>query len=246
MARDDLANGRKPRADERLALGMVFGAVGAAVLGTAFVAVGPMLPKRAPVETAADSARTVREDIAADVQASVASAIASMAHADNVVVEAEAVVVRARAAQAAGTQVTLPNGAVFSGEVIDGAAEGVGVVRSESAPFGAGFFVGGVRSGPGVDCQRADCTGQSYMGDFRADAPTGVARIVFADGVIYRGDVRDGAPDGFGELRKPDGGFYRGQFSAGRREGYGVETAADGAQKAGFWKADVLTEELKP
>ncbi len=245
MAGDDLANGRKGRADERLAMGMVVGAVGAAVLGSAFVALGPMLPRRAPVETASDSARTVREDIAADVQAAVASAIASMAHADSVVVEAEAVVVRARATQSMG-QATLANGAVFHGEVIDGAAEGVGVVRSASVPFGAGFFVGGVRSGPGVDCQRADCTGQSYVGDFRADAATGVARIVFADGSIYRGDVRDGAPDGFGELRKSDGVFYRGQFSAGRREGYGVETAADASHKGGFWKADVLTEELKP
>jgi len=244
MGRDDLANGRKPRADERLAMGMVVGAVGAAVLGSVFVAFGSMLPKPAPVETAADSARKVREDIAADVQAAVASAIASMAHADSVVVEAEAVVVRARAAQSLG-QTTLASGAVFHGEVLDGAAEGVGVVRSASVPFGAGFFVGGVRSGPGVDCQRADCSGPSYMGDFRANAPTGVARVIFADGAVYRGDVRDGAPDGFGEWRK-EGVFYRGQFSAGRREGYGVETGAGGVQKGGFWKADVLTEELKP
>lgn len=244
MGRDDLATGRKPRADERLALGMVVGAVGAAVLGTVFVTMGPMLPKRAPVETAADSARAVREDIAADVEAAVASAISAMAHADSVVVEAEAVAARARAIRG-GERLTLPGGAVFEGEVIDGAAEGVGIVRSASVPFGAGFFVGGVRSGPGVDCQRADCAGASYVGDFRADAPSGVARIVFADGAVYRGDVRSGAPDGFGELRRPDGVFYRGQFSAGRREGYGVETAAE-VRKAGYWKADVLTEELKP
>lgn len=244
MSRDEIANGRRPRADERLALGMVVGAVGAAVVGSLFVAMGPLLPKRAPVEAASDAARAIRNDIAADVDAAVASAIASMAHADSVVVEAEAVAARARAA-GGGDRVTLPNGAVFSGEVIDGVAEGVGVVRSASVPFGAGFFVGGVRSGPGVDCQRADCSGPSYMGDFRADAPSGVARIVFDDGAVYRGDVRAGAPDGFGELRRPDGAFYRGQFSAGRREGYGVETGVDGALKAGFWKADVLTEELK-
>lgn len=245
MGTDEIANGRKPRADERLALGIVAGAVGAAVLGSVFVAVGPMLPKRAPVVAATDSARAVREDIAADVDAAVASAIASMAHADSVVVEADAVVARARALRG-GERLTLPSGAVFQGEVIDGVAEGLGVVRSASVPFGAGFFVGGVRSGPGVDCQRADCSGPSYTGDFRADAPTGVARIVFADGGVYRGDVRDGAPDGFGEWRKADGAFYRGQFLGGRREGYGVDTAADGARSAGFWKADVLTEELKP
>jgi len=245
MGTDEIANGRKPRADERLALGIVAGAVGAAVLGSVFVAVGPMLPKRAPVVAATDSARAVREDIAADVDAAVASAIASMAHADSVVVEADAVVARARALRG-GERLTLPSGAVFQGEVIDGVAEGLGVVRSASVPFGAGFFVGGVRSGPGVDCQRADCSGPSYTGDFRADAATGVARIVFADGGVYRGDVRDGAPDGFGEWRKADGAFYRGQFLGGRREGYGVDTAADGARSAGFWKADVLTEELKP
>jgi len=62
---------------------------------------------------------------------------------------------------------------------------------------------------------------------------------------VYRGDVRNGAPDGFGELRKPDGVFYRGAFAAGVREGYGVEATATGPVKAGFWKADQLSEELR-
>jgi len=129
--------------------------------------------------------------------------------------------------------------------VLDGAPEGTGVLRGGPVAFGAGFFVGGVRSGPGADCQRADCKGPSYFGDYRADSPTGVARIVFEDGSVYRGDVRSGAPDGFGELRRPDGVFYRGQFTAGRREGYGVEKTATGPAKSGFWKADQLSEELR-
>lgn len=235
--------GPKPRADERLAIGMVFGAVGAAVLGSLFVAFAPALPKHAPPPKV-ETARTVREDIAADVDAAVAAAIASMAHADNVVVEAEAVIARARA-QHGGDTATLPNGLVFRGEVLDGAPEGTGSLRGGSTAYGAGFFVGGVRSGAGADCQRADCSGPSYFGDYRADSPTGVARIVYPDGSVYRGDVRNGAPDGFGELRKPDGVFYRGAFAAGVREGYGVEATATGPVKAGFWKADQLSEELR-
>lgn len=235
--------GRKGRADERVALGIVFGAVGAAVVGSAFVALAPLLPKRPPPPVE-DTARKVREDIAADVDAAVASAVASMAHADEVVVEAEAVVARARAVRDAQTA-TLQNGLVYRGEVIGGAAEGPGVVRGGPTAFGAGFFVGGIRSGPGVDCQRADCTGPSYFGDYRADAATGVARIVFADGGVYRGDVRGGVPDGFGEHRRADGVFYRGQFSAGQRNGYGVESTASGPVKAGYWKADQLSEELR-
>jgi hypothetical protein len=235
--------GRKPRADERLALGIVFGAVGAAVLGSLFVAFAPVLPKRPPPPKE-DVAKTVREDIAADVDAAVASAVASMAHAENVVVEAEAVVARARALRGGQTS-TLPNGLVFRGEVLDGAPEGMGVLRGGNTAFGAGFFVGGVRSGPGADCQRADCSGPSYFGDYRADSPSGVARIVFEDGSVYRGDVRNGAPDGFGEMRAPDGVFYRGAFSAGAREGYGVEANASGPVRAGFWKAGQLSEELR-
>ncbi len=235
-------HGAKPRADERLALGIVFGAVGAAVLGSLFVAFAPALPKRAPPPKV-EAARTAREDIAADVDAAVAAAIASMAHADNVVVEAEAVVAHARAMRD-GKTTTLANGLVFRGEVLDGAAEGTGALRGGATAFGAGFFVGGVRSGPGADCQRADCSGPSYFGDYRADSPTGVARIIFEDGSVYRGDVRNGAPDGFGELRKPDGVFYRGAFAAGVREGYGVEASAAGPVKAGFWKANQLSEEL--
>ncbi|KAF0186560.1 MAG: hypothetical protein IV086_09605 [Hyphomonadaceae bacterium] len=235
--------GPRPRADERLALGIVFGAVGAAVLGSLFVALAPALPKRAPPQKA-DVSRTVREDIAADVDAAVAAAITSMARADGVVVEAEAVVARARATRD-GKTATLPNGLVFRGEVLEGAPEGTGSLHGGNTAFGAGFFVGGVRSGPGADCQRADCSGPSYFGDYRADSPTGVARIVYEDGSIYRGDVRNGAPDGFGELRKPDGMFYRGAFAAGVREGYGVEATATGPVKAGFWKGNQLSEELR-
>jgi hypothetical protein len=227
--------GRKPRADERLAMGIVFGAVGAAVLGSLFVAFAPALPKRAPPPKV-DIAKTVREDIAADVDA--------MAHADSVVVEAEAVVARAHAMRG-GKSATLPNGLVFRGEVLGGAPEGTGALRGGTTAFGAGFFVGGVRSGPGADCQRSDCSGPSYFGDYRADQASGVARIIYPDGSVYRGDVRDGAPDGFGELRTPDGVFYRGAFAAGVREGYGVEANATGPVKAGFWKSNQLSEELR-
>ena len=236
-------HGAKPRADERLALGIVFGAVGAAVLGSLFVAFAPALPRRAPPPKV-EATRTIREDIAADVDAAVAAAIAAMARADTVVIEAEAVVARARG-QRGGENATLANGLVFHGEVLDGAPEGTGSLRGGSTAFGAGFFVGGVRSGPGADCQRPDCRGASYFGDYRADSPTGVARIVYPDGSVYRGDVRNGAPDGFGELRRPDGVFYRGAFAAGVREGYGVEANATGPSKAGFWKADQLSEELR-
>jgi len=235
--------GARPREDVRLAVGIVSGAVGAAVLGSVFVALLPLLPKAAPPPKE-DSARKVREDIAADVSASVNAAITAMAHADGTVAEAEAVLARARAAHG-GKTTTLSNGQTFTGEVIDGAAEGAGLIRGGKTAFGAGFFVGGVRTGPGVECQRADCSGPSYYGDFRADSPTGVARIVFEDGSVYRGDVRNGAPDGFGEYRRPDGVFYRGQFSAGQKSGYGVEGTASGPTRAGFWKADQLAEELK-
>jgi hypothetical protein len=241
-----MTDGMRLRKDERLALGVVFGALGAAALASIFVALSPPMAQRRAAMERAPTPEALRADLTVDVNAAVGSAAAAAARADKIAAEAEALLARARAARQGPTfaRITLSDGKVFEGDANAGVAEGVGVVRGGAVAYGAGFFVGGVRSGPGADCARPDCTGASYFGDFRANALTGAARVTFADGAVYRGEVRDGAPDGFGELTRPDGSRYAGAFIAGRREGHGVDTGADGQKKRGFWTADKLTEAL--
>jgi len=234
------------RREERLALGIVFGALGAAALASVFVALSPPMGARRTVAEKAAIPQAHRADLAIDVEASVATARAAAERAEKAAAEAEELAARARGARRGATfaRLTLADGKTYEGEAQNGAPEGLGAIRGGPIAFGAGFYVGGVRNGPGVDCASADCTGAGYFGDFRANAPTGAARVVFPDGAVYRGDVRNGAPDGFGELTRPDGSRYAGAFTAGRRDGHGVETGAAGATKRGFWAGDRLSESL--
>lgn len=234
------------RREERLALGIVFGALGAAALASLFVALSPPMKERRAAVERAPTPEAQRADLTIDVEAAVVTARAAAERADLAASEAEALAARARSARRGPTfaRISLPDGKTYEGEAQAGAPEGLGIVRGGPVAFGAGFFVGGVRSGPGIDCASADCAGAGYFGDFRVNAPTGAARIVFADGAVYRGDVRDGAPDGFGELTRADGSRYAGAFTAGRREGHGVDTPASGPAQRGFWTADQLSEAL--
>ncbi len=247
MVHEDVPPPSRTRRELRIALGIVFGAIGAAALASVFVALSPTVETRraAPVRAATPEAH--RADLTVDVNAAIATARMAAERADAVAAEAEALAARARAGRGRGAtfaRLTLKDGKTYEGEASNGAPEGVGVMRGGPLAFAAGFFVGGIRSGPGVDCAKPDCTGASYVGDFRANAPTGAARITFEDGAVYRGDVRDGAPDGFGELRRPDGSSYVGAFTKGRRDGHGAETPAQGAPQRGYWQADQLSEGL--
>ena len=234
------------RRDERLALGIVFGAVGAALFASLFVALSPSVVPKGVLTPPRVIPEAHRADLAIDVEAAITTAHAAALRADEAATEAEALVARVRAGRGRNgvtyARLTLPDGKAYEGEANNGAPEGVGVMRGGVLAFAAGFFVGGVRSGPGADCAQADCKGASYFGDFRANAPTGAARVSFADGAVYRGDVRDGAPDGFGELTRPDGSQYAGAFTAGRRDGHGAETSSSGVARRGFWTADQLSE----
>ncbi len=250
MAPDPHAAIKPPqiRRDERLALGIVFGAVGAAAFASLFVALSPTVIPKGVLAPPRVIPEAHRADLTIDVEAAITTARAAAVRADAAAAEAEGLVARARAGRGrAGVtyaRLTLPDGKAYEGEANNGAPEGIGVMRGGVIAFAAGFFVGGVRSGPGADCAQADCTGASYFGDFRANAPTGSARVTFPDGAVYRGDVRDGAPDGFGELTRPDGSTYAGAFTAGRRDGHGADTSAAGVTQRGFWTADQLSEPL--
>lgn len=238
---DDRMSAQGVKRDRRLALGIVSGVIGTAIVATFLVSLAPP-PKvkritAAPVKPAA----VLNLNLANDVAAAVASAEDAVRRADASAAEATALAERARRMTPL-VRATLPGGMSFRGEGDAGVPEGVGLLSGGAVAFGAGFVVGGVRNGVGVDCARADCTGPSYFGDFRADRPTGVARITFPDGGVYRGDVTEGAPDGFGELRRADGSRYVGAFTKGRRDGHGREIAADGKVEGGFWVADQLSE----
>jgi type II secretory pathway pseudopilin PulG len=235
---------RRTARDKRIAVGIVAGAVCAAIAASVFAMIAPSLPKARDSRAEATDALSQRWALesALDLQAAVDGAAHAAQRADTAALVAAETLARARLLAVQRpvnvAQLTLPNGAIYVGEVTDGVPQGVGLARSPSGAFTAGAYAQGVRTGPGVECVRDDCATASYFGDFRDGRPSGLGRIRSADGAVFRGDVRDGAPSGFGELRRPDGSSFAGGFTSGRRDGYGVDRAPDGAPTAGYWAND--------
>lgn len=235
----------RSRSDEKLAFGIIFGAIGAAAAATTFVLVAPALPK-----TQLEKANAPGIDLARDVAGAVEEAQSAIRRADASSGDAEAVLTQARAQlqtpPADFGQTKLRNGSSYLGQMRNGSAEGVGMGVSDGRGFEAGFYVDGARNGPGVQCAREDCSGQAYFGDFRGDVASGVGRIGFASGTIYRGEVRAGVPEGFGEYVSADKWVYRGSFRAGKRNGHGELVDQRGARLAGWWVSDRLIDTAKP
>lgn len=113
------------------------------------------------------------------------------------------------AAQATITK-TLPNGAVYVGQMKNDKFDGQGTM---TFPDGA-----------------------KYVGAFAGGKPNGQGTMDFPDKRKYVGEWKNGLFDGKGNLELPDGSRYVGQFVADKPNGEGVWTYADGSEDTGTFK----------
>ncbi len=98
----------------------------------------------------------------------------------------------------------------------------------------AGFWVRGLREGPGVERDR---DGTAYKGSFLADLRHGHGITVFLDGGFHLGAWQEGRRHGYGEQVFADGSSYRGLCAADLPHGQGVFTPSDGGEPfAGHWE----------
>jgi hypothetical protein len=234
------------RQDEQLAVGIIFGMLGAvAMSGAGLMAFMEITRVVKPPPTEVAALPEFVTNSAADVETARADALEAATRGDASAAAAEAVLSQARAARANPTQMPLPDGAIFEGQSVGGQGEGMGFVTGRGL-VQAGYFMAGQLNGDGALCERPDCAVTVYVGGFRDGVATGAGKLRFPDGSVYRGDVRAGVPYGFGIWSNAAGDVYEGGFEAGKRSGHGHLKPANGPVQAGFWKDDQLIDIVEP
>lgn len=146
----------------------------------------------------------------------------------------------------------------YEGAWSNGEPNGYGVVTvgagSKVGDRYAGYWRGGVLSGPGVHIYAQNQNNPNdnwsvlrYEGEFVNDVKNGVGVYYWRDGYRHAGGFRDGVKSGPGVYRFADGRRYEGGFAIDRRDGYGVEWDPQGRViRQGVWRDDALASPLKP
>jgi len=106
-------------------------------------------------------------------------------------------------------EVTLPNGAKYTGEWLNGKRDGYGVQIW-------------------VDSSR-------YEGHWSHDKANGQGKLFHADGDIYEGGWMDDKAHGFGKYTHANGATYEGEWKEDKQDGNGTETWPDGAKYRGSY-----------
>lgn len=147
---------------------------------------------------------------------------------------------------------TLPDGARYRGEVIDGLLQGPGRLDYRNGSWFVGTFKDGQWHGPG---EWHGTNGEHYVGEFEQGAFHGQGTLHYRDGssyqggfaagrfagegtlkqdgLVYRGAFKDDLFDGLGTLERADGSSFHGQFRKGLADGQGVRHDEYGNQYSG-------------
>lgn len=153
-----------------------------------------------------------------------------------------------------GTQ-RWPDGTVYCGAWVAGAAHGRGKLsKSDGSSYeGAwlegrkhgegcewladksqykGEFADGQKHGPGLFQWDG---GASYLGQFCEDALQGEGTFHWGDGRTYRGQWVQSRMHGQGRFEWPDGKFFEGKYESDKKHGPGVFAWPDGSKCVGIW-----------
>ncbi|MDA7088125.1 C13 family peptidase [Pseudomonas sp. SA3-5] len=130
---------------------------------------------------------------------------------------------------------TLPDGARYRGEVIDGLLQGPGRLDYRNGGWFVGTFKDGQWQGPG-EWQGAN--GEHYVGEFEQGAFHGQGTLHYPDGGSYQGGFAAGRFAGEGTLQQ-DGLVYRGTFKNDLFDGLGTLERADGSSFHGQFRKGV-------
>lgn len=147
---------------------------------------------------------------------------------------------------------TLPDGARYRGEVIDGLLQGPGRLDYRNGSWFVGTFKDGQWHGPG---EWHGANGEHYVGEFEQGAFHGQGTRHYRDGssyqggfaagrfagegtlkqggLVYRGAFKNDLFHGLGTLDRADGSSFHGQFSKGLANGQGVRSDEHGNQFSG-------------
>jgi hypothetical protein len=107
-------------------------------------------------------------------------------------------------------KLTLSNGKVYEGEIVNGEPNGKGVMKFDNGTIFEGTFLNGRPNGW---CKRSMADGETFEGTFRNGYPNGKCRRSWANGMYLESVYDDGEPvDGIDKCKfiYPDGSYYEG------------------------------------
>uniref|UniRef100_A0A7R9ZVU1 MORN repeat-containing protein 5 n=1 Tax=Pyrodinium bahamense TaxID=73915 RepID=A0A7R9ZVU1_9DINO len=148
-----------------------------------------------------------------------------------------------------------PDGTVYSGSWVAGAAHGHGKLSKSDGSGYEGNWVEGRKHGAGsewlvdhseyrgefADGQKHGSGsfrwegGASYTGEFCEDALQGEGIFLWGDGRSYRGQWVQSRMHGQGRFEWPDGKSFEGKYESDKKHGPGVFTWPDGSKCVSIW-----------
>ena len=139
--------------------------------------------------------------------------------------------------------------ASWSGPVVDGKADGKGVLTAsyhcEGDPAATaqcdGIMKEGRLNGKGV-CRSPE--GEAYEGDFLDGKREGKGVYKWPDGRVHTGDYKNNQPNGKGVLKNADGTVYEGDFRDGNLNGKGTAKGLTGQRIKAISKRASLTAKV--
>lgn len=157
---------------------------------------------------------------------------------------------------------TLPDGAVYEGDMVNGVIQGQGRMLWNNGDSYEGSFQNGLFHGQGL---MVGVDGSSYEGQFAEGAITGIGTMVYSDdeqytgefqysrkhgkGILksfateYQGDFFEDKYHGKGKFTDEQGNVYEGEFQDGEFHGQGNYVGTDGRKYTGEFVEGMFTGE---
>lgn len=157
---------------------------------------------------------------------------------------------------------TLPDGAVYEGDMVNGVIQGQGRMLWNNGDSYEGSFQNGLFHGQGL---MVGVGGSSYEGQFAEGAITGIGTMVYSDdeqytgefqysrkhgkGILksfateYQGDFFEDKYHGKGKFTDEQGNVYEGEFQDGEFHGQGNYVGTDGRKYTGEFVEGMFTGE---
>ncbi len=124
------------------------------------------------------------------------------------------------------------NGAVYTGNFVNGQREGKGKMVFANNNVYEGQFTRNHIEGQG---SMTYSNGDRYVGAWVSDQPNGKGKYYFKTKERYEGDFKVGKFDGQGTMFYPDGAYYVGGWKNNRKNGQGKLVDSEGEATNGTW-----------
>jgi hypothetical protein len=128
------------------------------------------------------------------------------------------------------------DGSVYSGDFLEGAIHGRGIMTWANGDKYEGTFENNSRTGIGTYTW---ANGDKYVGEFLNNQRTGKGVFTWKDGTKYDGSFNSDQMTGEGTLTNSSGDKYHGSWIDGQRNGKGIQTFSNGDRLDGTWEKDL-------